>query len=95
MSADFVGLGSEAGSQLVVGVLLVKLPLQGRVPQRHQLKHLRTHRRSATLSDVNSDSGVPVNVGAYLLPLLVDVLTGDGGVGVGSRQLDVVALCNL
>lgn len=27
VSPDFVGLGSEAGSQLVVGVLLVKLTL--------------------------------------------------------------------
>lgn len=31
---------------------------------------------------------------AYLLPLGVDDLGGDGGVGVAARELDVVALGN-
>ena len=32
---------------------------------------------------------------AHLLPLAVDALRGDGGVGVGSAQLDAVALGDL
>lgn len=34
-------------------------------------------------------------VAAYLFPFFINVLTCDGGVGVGRRQLDIVAPCNL
>lgn len=34
-------------------------------------------------------------VAAYLCPFFINVLTCDGGVGVRSSQLDVVALCDL
>lgn len=51
VGADCVGLSGELGSQCVVGVLLVKLALQGVVTQRHQFHCLRRKKKKNTLSE--------------------------------------------
>lgn len=54
------------------------------------------HRRVRTVPSPPCQPGLHPSArgAAHLLPLGVDDLRGDGGVGVAARQLDVVALSN-
>ena len=96
-----VGLAGELATEVLIGLLFALLLQEGVVPLGHQLLHLgRAHGQGQSGGQPfawRSLLGLPVGGwlgAAYLLPLGVDDLGGDGGVGVAARELDVVALGN-
>lgn len=99
VGADRVGLFGERGSERVVGVLFVQLVLQGGVSLRHHGHRLQNTNARWFESNPRGKEQlykqVAVRLQTHLLPLAVDALGGDGGVGVCAAQLDTVALGDL
>lgn len=93
-----VGLAGELAAEMLIGLLLALLLQEGMVPLGHQLLHLGAGWSRSSQRAVPSPSPSPSpdrwHGTAHLLPLGVDDLGGDGGVGVAAGQFDVVAFRN-